>query len=181
MKPRMTGEELWRFDPFATGELDGRPWVNRGVTYREDGTDRRILFTAGLRALGVCLERLLRRPPPRPEPLTELSELGIPKTGTENYGGPIVTAGGLVFIAGTQDERLHAYDKATGELLWEAPLPAGGYATPSAYAVDGRQYVVIAAGGRKMGTRSSDAYVAFAPACAPGRYRPPVLVPGGHR
>lgn len=93
---------------------------------------------------------------------TELTARGIPKTGTENYGGPVVTSGGLVFIGGTQDERLHAYDKTSGELLWEAALPAGGYATPATYAVDGRQYVVIAAGGGKMGTPSGSAYVAFA-------------------
>ena len=93
---------------------------------------------------------------------TELTAQGIAKTGTENYGGPVVTAGGLIFIGGTQDERLHAYDKTSGKLLWEAPLPAGGYATPATYAVDGRQFVVIAAGGGKMGTPSSDTYVAFA-------------------
>jgi len=97
-------------------------------------------------------------------PLGELPELtrrGVPPTGTENYGGPIVTAGGLVFIAATKDERMRAFDKRTGQLLWEAPLPAGGYATPSTYAVGGRQFVVVAAGGGKMGTKSGDAYVAF--------------------
>ena len=83
-------------------------------------------------------------------------------TGTELYGGPIVTAGGLVFIAAAQDEKLRAFDKATGKLLWEAKLPAAGYATPSTYAVGGRQFVVIAAGGGKLGSKSSDAYVAFA-------------------
>ena len=78
-------------------------------------------------------------------------------------GGSIVTAGGLVFIGGSMDEKFHAYDKATGEVLWEAKLPAGGYATPATYEVDGRQYVVIAAGGGgKPGTRPGDAYVAFA-------------------
>ena len=92
----------------------------------------------------------------------ELTARGIPKTGTENYGGPVVTAGGLVFIGGTQDQRFHAYDKQSGELLWEADLPAGGYATPATYAVAGRQFVVIAAGGGKMGTPSGDSYVAFA-------------------
>jgi quinoprotein glucose dehydrogenase len=98
-------------------------------------------------------------------PLGELPELrarGLPPTGTENYGGPIVTAGGLVFIGATKDERFRAFDKRTGEVLWEAPLPAGGYATPSTYEAGGRQYVVIAAGGGKMGTKSGDAYVAFA-------------------
>jgi quinoprotein glucose dehydrogenase len=94
--------------------------------------------------------------------LPELTARGIPPTGTENYGGPIVTAGGLVFIAATRDEKIRAFDKATGAPLWEAALPAGGYATPSTYTVGGRQYVVIACGGGKMGTKSGDAYVAFA-------------------
>ncbi len=92
----------------------------------------------------------------------ELTAKGVPVTGTEQYGGPIVTAGGLVFIAATQDAKIRAFDKSTGTLLWEAPLPAAGYATPSTYAVNGRQYVVVAAGGGKLGTKSGDAYVAFA-------------------
>jgi quinoprotein glucose dehydrogenase len=94
--------------------------------------------------------------------LTELTERGISPTGTENYGGPVVTAGGLLFIGATKDEKFRAFDKRTGEVLWETALPAGGYATPATYEVDGRQYVVIAAGGGKMGTKSGDAYVAFA-------------------
>jgi quinoprotein glucose dehydrogenase len=92
----------------------------------------------------------------------ELTKRGLPPTGTENYGGPIVTAGGLVFVGATKDERFRAFDKRTGTLLWETTLPAGGYATPATYEKGGRQYVVIAAGGGKMGTRSGDAYVAFA-------------------
>jgi quinoprotein glucose dehydrogenase len=98
-------------------------------------------------------------------PLGELPELvarGRPRTGTENYGGPVVTAGGLIFIGATKDEKFRAFDKRTGEVLWETTLPAGGYATPATYAVGGKQYVVIAAGGGKMGTKSGDAYVAFA-------------------
>ncbi|MGE4179544.1 MAG: PQQ-binding-like beta-propeller repeat protein [Limisphaerales bacterium] len=98
-------------------------------------------------------------------PLGELPELtakGIPPTGTENYGGPVVTAGGLVFIAASKDERIRAFDSRTGRVLWQAPLPAGGYATPATYAVDGKQYVVIACGGGKLGTKSGDSYVAFA-------------------
>ena len=92
----------------------------------------------------------------------ELTARGIPRTGTETFGGSIVTAGGLVFIAGTKDERIHAFDKQTGKLLWEHPLPAGGYATPATYQVNGRQYVVIAAGGAgKLQTRAGDAFVAF--------------------
>ena len=92
----------------------------------------------------------------------ELTERGIPPTGTENYGGPVVTAGNLLFIAATQDEKFRAFDKRSGEILWETDLPAGGYATPATYMVDGKQYVVIAAGGGKMGTKSGDTYVAFA-------------------
>jgi quinoprotein glucose dehydrogenase len=92
----------------------------------------------------------------------ELTARGIPRTGTETFGGSIVTAGGLVFIAGTKDERIHAFDKQTGQLLWEHQLPAGGYATPSTYQVNGRQYVVIAAGGAgKLETKAGDAFVAF--------------------
>lgn len=98
-------------------------------------------------------------------PLGELPELtaqGIPPTGTENYGGPVVTAGGLLFIAATKDEKFRAFSAKTGELLWETGLPAGGYATPATYSVGGRQFVVIACGGGKMGTKSGDSYVAFA-------------------
>jgi quinoprotein glucose dehydrogenase len=90
----------------------------------------------------------------------ELKAKGI-RAGTENYGGPVVTAGGLVFIAATKDEKFRAFHKRTGELLWETDLPACGFATPSIFEVDGKQYVVIAAGGGKMKTRSGDSYVAF--------------------
>lgn len=91
-----------------------------------------------------------------------LTAKGVPMTGTEQYGGPIVTAGGLVFIAATQDAKFRAFDKTTGKLLWDATLPAAGYATPSTFAVRGKQYVVVAAGGGKLGTKSADAYVAYA-------------------
>ncbi len=93
----------------------------------------------------------------------ELTERGVPATGTESFGGTIVTAGGLVFIAGTKDERFRAFDKATGQVLWEHQLPAGGYATPCTYMAGGRQYVVIAAGGAgKQRTKAGDAFIAFA-------------------
>lgn len=91
----------------------------------------------------------------------QLTEKGIAPTGTENYGGPAVTAGGLVFIAATKDEKIRAFDKKTGKVLWQADLPAAGHATPAVYAVNGKQFVVIACGGGK-GTKSGDAYVAFA-------------------
>jgi quinoprotein glucose dehydrogenase len=91
-----------------------------------------------------------------------LSARGHAPTGLENYGGPLVTAGGLIFIAATKDEMFRAFDRRTGKILWQYPLPAGGYATPATYMINGRQYVVIACGGGKMGTKSGDAYVAFA-------------------
>jgi quinoprotein glucose dehydrogenase len=83
-------------------------------------------------------------------------------TGTENYGGPVVTAGGLLFIAATRDGKIRAFNKRNGKLLWEADLPAPGFATPAVYNVDGKQYVVIACGGGKLKTASGDAYIAFA-------------------
>ncbi|MCF6401464.1 PQQ-binding-like beta-propeller repeat protein [Chitinophaga filiformis] len=91
-----------------------------------------------------------------------LKKRGIPPTGTQVYGGPVVTKGGLIFVASTQDEKIRAFDKKTGRQLWEAQLPAAGYATPAVYSLQGRQYVVIACGGGKIGSKSGDTYVAFA-------------------
>ncbi len=92
----------------------------------------------------------------------ELKAKGIPQTGAESYGGPVVTAGGLLFIAGTRDGLFRAYDKKTGEKLWEVQLPAAAFATPSTYEVNGKQYVVVACGGTKLGAAKGDSYVAFA-------------------
>src|ERR1700682_1262568 len=94
----------------------------------------------------------------------ELAAKGTKNTGTENYGGPIVTAGGLLFIGATNfDKKFRAFDKSTGELLWEATLPFAGNATPATYERNGRQFVVIAAGGGKdLKTKSGGIYVAFA-------------------
>lgn len=93
----------------------------------------------------------------------ELVKKGIRSTGTENYGGPLVTAGGLLFIGATiRDRKFHAFDKATGKLLWEALLPASATATPATYEVAGRQFAVIGAGGGKWGETSEGVYVAFA-------------------
>ena len=83
-------------------------------------------------------------------------------SGTENYGGLAVTAGGLIFIAATSDAKIRAFDKRTGALLWEADLPAAGFATPSIYESGGKQFVVIACGGGKLHKPSGDAYMAFA-------------------
>ncbi len=89
------------------------------------------------------------------------SENMPPEAGTPTRGGAIVTGGGLVFIGATEDQKFRAFDKTTGEVLWEASLPAAGFATPATYVSDGRQYVVIAAGGGR-GTETEDSYVAFA-------------------
>lgn len=92
----------------------------------------------------------------------ELTAKGVPPTGTENYGGPLVTAGGVLFIGATRDEQFRVFEAHTGRELWRFKLPAAGYATPATYEAGGRQYVVIACGGGKLGTKSGDAYVAFA-------------------
>jgi quinoprotein glucose dehydrogenase len=91
-----------------------------------------------------------------------LAAKGLRNTGTDNYGGPVVTKNGLLFIgATTYDKKFHVFDKRTGALLWEAELPASGNATPSLYVVNGKEYVVIAAGGGKNGAPSGGTIVAF--------------------
>ena len=99
------------------------------------------------------------------KPLGEYPELvakGMTDTGSDNYGGPVVTAGGLLFIAATNfDRKLRAFDKLTGELLWQTVLPFAGNATPSTYLLNGKQYLVIACGGGKNGAPSGSTIVAF--------------------
>jgi quinoprotein glucose dehydrogenase len=92
----------------------------------------------------------------------ELIAKGIPQTGAESYGGPVVTAGGLLFIAGTKDGKLRAYNKQNGALLWETKLPAAAFATPSTYEVNGKQFIVVACGGTKLGAAKGDSYISFA-------------------
>jgi quinoprotein glucose dehydrogenase len=147
-----TGGGRSRFGPFrATGYEEFRDHEGYPATKPPWGVLTAINVNAGELAWQVPLGEYV-----------ELTARGIPRTGTETFGGSIVTAGGLVFIAGTKDERFHAFDKQTGRLLWEYSLPAGGYATPATYQVNGRQYVVIAAGGAgKLRTRAGDAFVAF--------------------
>lgn len=99
-------------------------------------------------------------------PLGEYPELvakGIRNTGAKNFGGPVATAGGVIFIGATPDEKIRAFDSHSGQVLWEYKLPAGAYATPSVYVMGGRQYVVVAAGGGgKNGTKYGDSIIAFA-------------------
>ena len=110
-------------------------------------------------------------------PLGEYPQLvakGIRNTGSLNFGGAVATAGGVIFIAATADEKFRAIEKATGRTLWEFQLPAGGYATPSVYMIDGRQYVAIAAGGSgKNATKSGDSIITFALPAQQRRASPP--------
>ena len=91
----------------------------------------------------------------------DLLEAGVLGTGSENYGGPVVTSGGLVFIAASSDGYARAFDKKSGALLWEERLPFAGFATPAVYETAGRQFVVFAAGGGKLDQPAGDRYVAF--------------------
>ena len=140
VKYRSDGETLWR-DPDGYPPLTP-PW----------GTLNAIDLNAGTIKWKI--------------PFGEYPELvakGLRNTGSDNYGGPVVTASGLLFIGATNfDRKFHAYDKLTGKLLWETTLPAAGNATPSIYSIDGREYIVIACGGGKNGAPSGSWIVAFA-------------------
>ncbi len=91
-----------------------------------------------------------------------LQDKGIPTTGTENYGGPVVTATGLLFIAATKDGQFRVFDTSNGQILWQTTLPACSFATPATYAVNGQQFIALACGGAKLGTKKGDSYVAYA-------------------
>ena len=156
--PTQVDEQAERLSTFFAGSPYGHTGYNR--FFNEEGYPAVKPPWGTLNAIDLSAGQIVWT-----VPLGEFDELtarGIPVTGTENYGGPVVTAGGLLFIGASKDERFRAFDKETGALLWETQLPAGGYATPATYEVEGRQYVVIAAGGGKMGTKSGDTYVAFA-------------------
>jgi quinoprotein glucose dehydrogenase len=92
----------------------------------------------------------------------ELAKKGIVNTGAENYGGPLITSNGLLFIAAAKDGFFRIFDSENGKLLWKKKLPAAGFATPSTYLANGKQFVVIACGGTKLGTPKGNQYVAFA-------------------
>jgi quinoprotein glucose dehydrogenase len=136
----MTGHHDWR-DPEGF-PVNKRPWGSLSAVDLDEG---RVKWSVPLGTYPALEAR------------------GEPPTGTFNIGGPVVTKGGLVFIGAAMDERIHAYDKETGELLWEYQMEFGGYATPATYEVDGRQFVLIAAGGGgKPGTKTGDLYYCFA-------------------
>ncbi len=160
----MTGE-----DTAVAGAFSGSPYPF-GLKYRLDGF-KKFLDPDGypaveppwgtLNAISLDTGKIVWKIPFGEFP--ELVGKGMRNTGSENYGGPVVTAGGLLFIgATTHDRKFHAFDKATGKLLWVTTLPAGGTATPAVYEVAGREFVVIAAGGGKSHQPSGGSYVAFA-------------------
>ena len=91
-----------------------------------------------------------------------LTGKGADAHGAESYGGPVITASGLLLIAGTKDGFFRVYDKTNGKLLWQTQLPAAAFATPSTYQVNGKQYIVMPCGGTKLGAKGGDSYVAFA-------------------
>ena len=91
-----------------------------------------------------------------------LRELGHSTTGTENYGGAVVTENGLLFIAATKDSYIRTFSRDSGKLLWEFKLPAAAFATPALYSVEGRQYLTVACGGEKLGTKKGNKIIAFA-------------------
>ena len=155
-----------RLNPAAALESGERP---EGITIRAVTVGKGDHARHPARPGRAVPRRGRRVPPGRVEdggvPLGEYPELtakGIPPTGTENYGGPVVTATGLPFIGATADETFRAFDASTGKILWQAKLPFGGNATPSVYAVNGKQYVVISAGGAKSGRPAGGSIVAFA-------------------
>ncbi|MCX2981957.1 pyrroloquinoline quinone-dependent dehydrogenase [Halieaceae bacterium IMCC14734] len=149
-------------DDTATTHDRSRNYLNAGYQrlLDQDGLPASEPPWGTLTAIDVDNNRIAWRTPLGDYPAA--TQLGLSGLGAENYGGPIVTAGGLLFIAATPDAQFRAFDSGTGQLLWQTRLDTAGYATPATYAVNGRQFVVIAAGGGKLGTASGSEYIAFA-------------------
>lgn len=137
------------------------PYLSYGINQFRDQENYPALITpwGSLSAIDMNTGKYLWQIPLGEYP--DLVKKGYKNTGTENHGGPIVTAGGLVFIAATYDQKLRAFESKTGKLVWEYQLPAGGFATPMTYMVEGKQYVVIAAGGVRYKLPLGGSYLAF--------------------
>ncbi|HEY1765349.1 MAG TPA: PQQ-binding-like beta-propeller repeat protein [Opitutaceae bacterium] len=160
--PRRPGDWKTYLDDKATADFVPPPYTHTGYNrwLDPDGYPAIKPPWGTLNAIDLNTGEYLWRVPLGTYP--ELVAKGLPPTGSENYGGPLVTAGGVLFIAATKDEMFRAFDSHTGRELWRTKLPAAGYASPATYSIGGRQYVVIACGGGKIGTKSGDSYVAFA-------------------
>jgi quinoprotein glucose dehydrogenase len=146
----------------AKGELEAYQLAEFGKFLDKDGYPAVAPPWGTLNALDLRTGKYVWKVPLGEYP--ELAAKGLTNTGSENYGGPIVTAGDIVFIGATAfDRKFHAFDKRTGKLLWETTLPAAGNGTPSSYSIDGRQFVVItAAGGKDSRSKTGSKIIAFA-------------------
>lgn len=138
------------------------PYLNNGTTQFRDNEDYPAVKApwGTLNAIDMNTGKYVWQVPFGEYP--DLVKKGLRNTGTENHGGPVVTAGGLLFIAATYDENLRAFDTRTGKVVWQYKLPAGGFATPVTYMVNGKQYIAIACGGTRYGLKPGGSLVAFA-------------------
>jgi len=156
------GEEKFVPGGAASGRRDGPPYVFAGFRRYFDAEGYPAIRPpwGTLNAVDLNTGEIKWKVPLGEYP--ELTARGIPPTGTENYGGPVVTASGLLFIGASADETFRAFDTETGRILWQAKLPFSGNATPSTYLAGGKQYVAISAGGGKSGRPAGGVIVAFA-------------------
>jgi len=155
---------------FVSSPPKQEPWYFTSVTTSRPGYNGKFLTPEGYPAIKPPWSELVAVNLNTGEELWRKAFGGYPEllkkglvTGRESFGAGTVTAGGLIFLAASSDNKIRAIDKVTGELLWEVDLPHSGVATPSVYEVNGKEYLVIACGGGgKQATKSGDEYVAFA-------------------